>query len=113
MRPGQPEPIPPADHSKAAAALARPESGATVSRSIRKAEVWLVGDRNFPHGKFTLRENVADLPELLAACQRLQPDLDVKGLLEAIWHYGLKGVRHRQQHHPARAASFALRTRSI
>lgn len=67
---------------------------------IRKADVWLLSDRNFPERKVTLPEDlVGDLPGLLAAVQQLQPWFDLDGLVRAVWHYGIKGVRHRQERH--------------
>ena len=65
---------------------------------VRKAEIWLLGDRNFPHRKITLTDQqVGDLPHLLAACQELQPALDLDTLIQAIWRFGVRTVRRNQQ----------------
>jgi len=53
---------------------------------MRRADIWLWGNRNFPERKITLTAAfVQDLPDLLAACQRLQPALDMDTLVRAIW----------------------------
>lgn len=65
---------------------------------MRRADIWLLGDRNFPERKITLREAfVRDLPELLAACQQLQPSLDMDALVQAIWRFGLRTVCHNHE----------------
>ena len=66
--------------------------------SVRKADIWLLGDRNFPERKITVTgELLRDLPELLTARQRLQPSLDMDALVRAIWRFGVRTVRHNQQ----------------
>jgi hypothetical protein len=66
--------------------------------AIRSADIWLLGERNYPGGKIRLTsEHVRDLPELLTACQGLQPSLDMDALVRAIWQYGVRTVRHNQQ----------------
>lgn len=66
--------------------------------SIRKVELWFLGDRGFPHAKVSLPEELTgNLPELLAAVRRLQPSFDLDALVRAVWHFGVRGVRHRQE----------------
>ena len=68
--------------------------------STRRLEIWLLGDRGFPQGKVTVPEGlVGDLPGLLAACQQVQPALDMNALLQPIWQFGAAGVRHRLDRH--------------
>ena len=63
-----------------------------------KAELWLLGSRNFPHRKITLSsEHVKDLPDLLAGCQQLQPAFDIDALVQTIWRLGIRAVRHRYE----------------
>ena len=65
---------------------------------MRKADIWLLGDRNFPERKITLTEAlVRDLPELLVTCQRLQPALAMDALVQAIWRFGVRTLRHNHQ----------------
>ena len=69
---------------------------------MRRADIWLWGNRNFPERKITLTAAfVQDLPDLLAACQRLQPALDIDALVQAIWRFGVRTVRHNEQRHIA------------
>ncbi len=67
---------------------------------IRRVDIWLVGDRNYPVAKVSLPESlVADLTTLLAGVRELHPSADLRATVRGIWRLGCLAVRrnHRKR----------------
>jgi hypothetical protein len=59
------------------------------SMDIKKAEVWLLGDRNYPLGHVKLpAAAVADLPDLVRRARDLNPASEPDDVVRAIWRLG-------------------------
>jgi hypothetical protein len=56
---------------------------------VRRVNVWLLGNRNFPERLVKLPEHlVRDLPDLVARAQQLNPAATADGVVRAIWRLG-------------------------
>lgn len=78
------------------------------SREIRRVDIWIVGDRNFPLAKISLPESlVANLPTLLDGARELRPSADLGSIVRGIWRLGCLAVRrNRRKRIPLVAADF-------
>jgi hypothetical protein len=57
---------------------------------VRRVNVWLLGNRNFPERLVKLPEHlVRDLPDLIAHAQRLNPVATADGVVRAVWRLGM------------------------
>jgi hypothetical protein len=65
---------------------------------IRRVDVWLLGDGNFPIAKISLPEAlVADLPTLLDGVRELRPSADLRATVRAVWRLGSAALRRNRQ----------------
>ena len=56
---------------------------------VRKAHIWLLGNRNYPERLVKLPEHlVGGLPDLIASAQRLNPGVTPDAVVQAIWRLG-------------------------
>ena len=56
---------------------------------VRRVNVWLLGERDYPERLVKLPEHlVRDLPDLVATAQGLNPAATPDGVVRAIWRLG-------------------------
>jgi hypothetical protein len=62
----------------------------TASRlTVRRVNVWLLGDRDYPERVVKLpHDRVRDLPDLIASAQRFNPAVTPDDVARAIWRLG-------------------------
>src|SRR4051794_38482912 len=77
-------------------------------RLIRRIDIWLVADRNFPVAKISLPQAlVGDFTTLLAAVRELRPTADHRTVVRAVWRLGSKAIkRNSRKHIPVVPADF-------
>jgi hypothetical protein len=65
---------------------------------IRRVDVWVLGEGNFPIAKISLPEAlVADLPALLDGVKELRPSADLRATVRAIWRLGSTALRRNRE----------------
>jgi hypothetical protein len=67
-------------------------------RPIRRVDIWLVEERNFPVAKIALPEAlVGDFTTLLAAVRQLRPTADHRTVVRAVWRLGCKALKRNSR----------------
>jgi hypothetical protein len=56
---------------------------------VQRIDVWLLGHHNYPERRVRLADHlVADLPDLIAGAQQLNPAVTPEAVVQAIWRLG-------------------------
>ena len=80
---------PQVDHGESAATPSAEVHRHAARFDVRRAKVWLLGDRDYPERLVTLPEYlVRDLPDLLVAAQQLNPATTPDAVVKTIWRLG-------------------------